>query len=110
LEDCISIRISTQSLKLSKKTKKLNERANLVFIVNGPSEDQNENYILNMQKALQGGTSKLKGFNGSTLDQLIILAKILDSEELKGKWTAISLPMEGIMLEFRDIWEKATTQ
>jgi len=75
-----------------KENKKLNERANLVFVVNGPSEDKNENYILNMQKALKSGVNKMKGFSGSTFDQLINLAKILDCEDLKGKWTAISLP------------------
>jgi len=75
-----------------KENKKLNEKANLVLVVNGPVEDQNENYILNMQKALKAGVNKLKGFSGSSLEQLINLAKILDSDELKGKWTAVSLP------------------
>jgi len=75
-----------------KENKQLNERANLVFVVNGPAEDKNENYILNMQLAMKSGVNTLKGFSGSSLDQLMKIAKILDSDELKGKWTAISLP------------------
>jgi len=75
-----------------RENKQLQEKANLVFVINGPQEDKNENYILNMQKALKKGEKKLKGFSGSTLDQLMLIADILDCDELKGKWTAISLP------------------
>jgi glycosyltransferase involved in cell wall biosynthesis len=75
-----------------KENKQLNARANLVFIVNGPLEDKNENYILKMQKALKDGQTSIKGFIGSSLEQLINLAKILDANEVRGKWTAVSLP------------------
>ena len=75
-----------------KESMQLKNNSNLVFIVNGPENGKNENYIIKMQKALRNGVNELNGFYGSSLEQLINLANILDCVDLKGKWTSISLP------------------
>lgn len=87
----------------------LNDRANLVLVVNGPIKDLNVNYIKEMQEILKNNSKKsvLKGeielndhqkeikidtFKGSSLEQLINLAEILNHPDAAGKWTSISLP------------------
>lgn len=86
-----------------KSSPELREKANIVMVINGPDKNENKNFVKEMQdllgtnneneKAIRNGDIKLKNFTGSTLEQLINIAKILkDSPELDGKWTAVSLP------------------
>lgn len=78
----------------------LNDRANLVFVINGSNPLENHNYIKEMQdmlkkngeEAVLSGKVTLDKFQGSNLEELVHLAKILDVPELKGKWTSVSLP------------------
>jgi glycosyltransferase involved in cell wall biosynthesis len=81
-----------------KQNKELCERANLVFVING--SNSGNNYIHEMQtllkqhgeQAVMSGKVKLDKFEGSNLEQLVYLSKILDVPEMKGKWISVSLP------------------
>ena len=86
-----------------KNSPELREKSNLLMVINGPTREENVNYVKEMQtllgenneneKALIEGKIKIGGFEGSALGQLIHIAKMLkESPELDGKWTALSLP------------------
>ncbi|KEI72381.1 glycosyltransferase [Endozoicomonas elysicola] len=78
----------------------LQDRVNLVFVINGSSRDVNKNYIMEMQGLIElHGEEKVRTmsirldkFTGAALEQLIFLANITNDPRIKGKWTALSLP------------------
>lgn len=96
------------------KDTKLNNRSNLVLVINGPERKLNVNYVKEMQNfisyAKENGFNindvlnekvpfnnhhkeiKLDSFKGTALEQLVNLAQMLDKPELECKWTSVSLP------------------